>query len=183
MVAALQNVRPDEPLPLGLGRKNDWPSRPRRDKRASRAVVRFLITIGIGVAGTLAWQSYGDVAREMIANPLCRRLPTKSRRPSRLCLLPFCSSSRRCRPIWPPCGKAWTSLPPRFSRWGATSPRCRRPSRPSFARSQRLRRLRRLRRGKSLPLRATECRTEAPPRHCAFHGSHHQRAAGSFHGG
>ena len=68
MVAALQDIRSDEPLPLGLGRKNDWPSRPRRDKRASRAVVRFLITIGIGVAGTLAWQSYGDVAREMIAN-------------------------------------------------------------------------------------------------------------------
>jgi hypothetical protein len=28
----------------------------------------FLITFCIGVAATLAWQSYGDVAREMIAN-------------------------------------------------------------------------------------------------------------------
>jgi len=28
----------------------------------------FLITLCIGVAATLAWQSYGDAAREMIAN-------------------------------------------------------------------------------------------------------------------
>src|SRR5215469_2803226 len=68
MVAALQNVRPDEPLPLGLGRKSDWPSRPTPGKRTSRALVRFLITICIGVAGTLAWQSYGDLARQMIAS-------------------------------------------------------------------------------------------------------------------
>ena len=32
------------------------------------AVVRFLIMVGIGVAATLAWQSYGDTAREKIAN-------------------------------------------------------------------------------------------------------------------
>jgi len=37
-------------------------------KRASVALVRFLITLCIGVAATLAWQSYGDVARAMIAN-------------------------------------------------------------------------------------------------------------------
>jgi len=37
-------------------------------KRASRALARFLITFCIGVAATLAWQSYGDAAREMIAN-------------------------------------------------------------------------------------------------------------------
>src|SRR6266566_9669826 len=35
-------------------------------KRASRALSRFLITICIGVAATLAWQSYGDAAREMM---------------------------------------------------------------------------------------------------------------------
>ena len=35
-------------------------------KRASR-LSRFLITFCIGVAATLAWQSYGDTAREMIA--------------------------------------------------------------------------------------------------------------------
>jgi hypothetical protein len=37
-------------------------------KRAFRTLARFLITFCIGVAATLAWQSYGDAAREMIAN-------------------------------------------------------------------------------------------------------------------
>jgi hypothetical protein len=37
-------------------------------KRASRALVRFLITFGVGIAATLAWQSYGDAAREMVAS-------------------------------------------------------------------------------------------------------------------
>jgi hypothetical protein len=31
-------------------------------------LMRLLITFCIGVAATLAWQSYGDAAREMIAN-------------------------------------------------------------------------------------------------------------------
>jgi hypothetical protein len=33
-----------------------------------RALTRFLITFCIGVAASLAWQSYGDAAREMIAS-------------------------------------------------------------------------------------------------------------------
>lgn len=37
-------------------------------KRAPLALARFLITFCIGVGATLAWQSYGDTAREMIAN-------------------------------------------------------------------------------------------------------------------
>ncbi len=37
-------------------------------KRALLALIRLLITFCIGVAATLAWQSYGDAAREMIAN-------------------------------------------------------------------------------------------------------------------
>jgi|SRR5215471_16541744 len=37
-------------------------------KRASRAISRFLMSFGIGVAATLAWQSYGDAAREMIVS-------------------------------------------------------------------------------------------------------------------
>jgi hypothetical protein len=41
--------------------------RPSRTRRASRAFIRYLIAIGIGVAGTLAWQSYGDAAKQMIA--------------------------------------------------------------------------------------------------------------------
>lgn len=37
-------------------------------KRAPLALARFLITFCIGVGATLAWESYGDTAREMIAN-------------------------------------------------------------------------------------------------------------------
>ena len=50
--------------------KNDnFPSiRPSRRKRARRTLARFLITFCIGAAATLAWQSYGDAARGMIAN-------------------------------------------------------------------------------------------------------------------
>jgi len=50
--------------------KDDWfPSeRPSLANRASRALARFLITLCIGVAGTLAWQSYGDAARERLAS-------------------------------------------------------------------------------------------------------------------
>ncbi len=50
--------------------KNDrFPSkRPSPGKRASHALARFLITFCMGVAATLAWQSYGDAAREMIAS-------------------------------------------------------------------------------------------------------------------
>src|SRR6266849_1312027 len=56
-------VRPtaleNDPFPIG---------QPSLRKRASRALARFLITFCIGVAATLAWQSYGDAARQMIAN-------------------------------------------------------------------------------------------------------------------
>jgi hypothetical protein len=37
-------------------------------KRALRTLSRLSIAFCIGVAATLAWQSYGDTAREMIAN-------------------------------------------------------------------------------------------------------------------
>jgi hypothetical protein len=37
-------------------------------KQASFAIARFLIAFCIGVADTLAWQSYGDAVRKMIAN-------------------------------------------------------------------------------------------------------------------
>jgi hypothetical protein len=42
--------------------------RPSFGKRASRALARFLVTFCIGVAASLAWLSYGDAAREMIAS-------------------------------------------------------------------------------------------------------------------
>ena len=40
---------------------------PPRGKRASRPLPRFLITFCIGVAATLAWQSYSQAARQLIA--------------------------------------------------------------------------------------------------------------------
>jgi hypothetical protein len=53
----------DHALPGGMMRK-----RPSLVTRAARRVTRILIVFCIGVATTLAWQSYGDVARAMIAN-------------------------------------------------------------------------------------------------------------------
>jgi hypothetical protein len=37
-------------------------------RRASRSIARFLIAFFIGVVATLAWQSFGDTARAMIAS-------------------------------------------------------------------------------------------------------------------
>jgi hypothetical protein len=42
--------------------------RPSRGARASRGLARFLVTACVGVAATLAWQSYGGSAKEMIAS-------------------------------------------------------------------------------------------------------------------
>jgi hypothetical protein len=43
-------------------------ARPSRRRRIILAVARFALTFGIGIAATLAWQPYGDAAREMIAS-------------------------------------------------------------------------------------------------------------------
>jgi hypothetical protein len=37
-------------------------------RRAPRAIFRFFIAFCLGIGATLGWQSYGDVARVMIAN-------------------------------------------------------------------------------------------------------------------
>jgi hypothetical protein len=55
--ATLADLNKD-PLPTG---------RPSPRRRTSRGPARFLVTACIGVAATLAWQSYGGAAREMIA--------------------------------------------------------------------------------------------------------------------
>jgi hypothetical protein len=49
--------------------KNDWfaNERPSSDKRTSHPLARFLITFYVGVAATVAWQSYSDAARQIIA--------------------------------------------------------------------------------------------------------------------
>jgi len=53
-------------------KNNRFPSdRPSLSKRAARALARFLIAVFIGVAATLAWQSYGEAAKQMLA----RRAP------------------------------------------------------------------------------------------------------------
>jgi hypothetical protein len=49
----------NDPLPTG---------RPSLGRRTSRSLTRFLATACVGVAATLAWQSYGDAARQMIAS-------------------------------------------------------------------------------------------------------------------
>jgi hypothetical protein len=59
----------EEPVDLSFPLANDdlLPSERPLGKRA-RALSRFLIIFCIGVAATLAWQSYGGTAREIIAN-------------------------------------------------------------------------------------------------------------------
>ena len=41
---------------------------PSLGRRDSRGLARFLIIFSIGIGATLAWQSYGDAARAMLAN-------------------------------------------------------------------------------------------------------------------
>jgi hypothetical protein len=52
-----------------FGRKGDQVAseRPSIGRRIFRTLVRFVVTVLIGVGGTLAWQTYGDTAREMVA--------------------------------------------------------------------------------------------------------------------
>ena len=52
-----------------FGRKGDEGAirRPSTVGRMLRGFIRLVVTILIGVGATLAWQNYGDVAREMVA--------------------------------------------------------------------------------------------------------------------
>jgi len=65
--------RPTTKAPLhslhSLGHRGDpvASGRPSISRRIYWALARFLIAIFIGVGGTLAWQSYGDVAKDMVA--------------------------------------------------------------------------------------------------------------------
>jgi hypothetical protein len=47
--------------------------RPSFGRRASRALLRFLAAFCLGIAVTLAWQSYGDVAKQTIATWAAQR--------------------------------------------------------------------------------------------------------------
>src|SRR5262252_4695079 len=68
--ASLFEIPAEAPTIRPADLKNDrYPNgRSSFGKRALIAVVRFLIIFCIGVSATLAWQSYGDRAREMIAS-------------------------------------------------------------------------------------------------------------------
>ena len=50
--------------------KNDWFSngQPSYGKQASRPFAGFLISVSIGVVATLAWQSYSEAARQIVAS-------------------------------------------------------------------------------------------------------------------
>jgi hypothetical protein len=69
-----------------FGRKGDQADsrRPSLIRRIFRTVIRFVVTVLIGIGGTLAWQSYGEVAREMVAvqAPTLARLLPPTRWPS-----------------------------------------------------------------------------------------------------
>jgi hypothetical protein len=42
--------------------------RPSVGKRMFRAVARFVIVLAIGIGGTLGWQAYGDMGKQMLAS-------------------------------------------------------------------------------------------------------------------
>jgi len=56
----------NSPTPFEFPTDKPTTDRPRR-RPASRRFARFLLAICIGVAGTLAWQSYGDATKQIIA--------------------------------------------------------------------------------------------------------------------
>jgi hypothetical protein len=60
-------VRPVKPSSPRPSRHDQVASdRPPVGRRIPRTHTRFLIAVLVGVGGTLAWQSYGDAAREMV---------------------------------------------------------------------------------------------------------------------
>jgi hypothetical protein len=62
-------LRPAKPLNTMKRSSLDTATmRPSLGRRASRRLSRFLIVFCVGAGTTLAWQSYGDTARAMIAN-------------------------------------------------------------------------------------------------------------------
>jgi predicted lysophospholipase L1 biosynthesis ABC-type transport system permease subunit len=62
------NIAAEESLDHLVRQLSPKSKRPSFVKRVSRSLVRFLIIFCIGVAATLAWESFGDEARKMIAN-------------------------------------------------------------------------------------------------------------------
>ena len=61
-------LKPSTHSPRSSSLKDDpvASDRPSVGRRIFRTLTRFFIAVLIGVGGTLAWQSYGDAAREMV---------------------------------------------------------------------------------------------------------------------
>jgi hypothetical protein len=68
----IRPLKPSIDPPRSSGNDKISNGRPSFGSRVFRTLTRFLIAILIGVGGTLAWQSHGDAAREMIVS----RVPT-----------------------------------------------------------------------------------------------------------
>src|SRR6266849_10458616 len=64
----IRAVKPSIHSPRSSSLKGDQVAsdRPSVGRRIFRTLTRFFITVLIGVGGTLAWQSHGDSAREMV---------------------------------------------------------------------------------------------------------------------
>ena len=54
------------PRPSGLNDDQVGSDRPSIGRRIFRTLARFIIAVLIGIGATLAWQSHGDAAREMV---------------------------------------------------------------------------------------------------------------------
>jgi len=63
-----RRVKPsiDSPYPYRFGEGQPAIRRPSIGRRMFRTLIRFSITVLIGVGATLGWQSYGDEAKEML---------------------------------------------------------------------------------------------------------------------
>jgi hypothetical protein len=61
-------MKPSIRSPLSSGLKDDHVAsdRPSIGRRIFRTLTRFIIAVLIGIGATLAWQSHGDAAREMV---------------------------------------------------------------------------------------------------------------------
>jgi hypothetical protein len=80
MAATLISVKSDVPAGVRVAGSepafSDHPllaERPSLLKRALGVFLRYLIAIGIGIGGTLAWQAYGGDAEQMVANWVAQR--------------------------------------------------------------------------------------------------------------
>src|SRR5215471_5061404 len=62
-----QELRVDPEDPMRVDPEDLKPVRQREKRRRSRGFARFLVAICLGIAGTLAWQSYGEATKQMIA--------------------------------------------------------------------------------------------------------------------